>query len=113
MILLKDLSLECGVGCASDQGRTIIFFDGGGEGRVEKLSHANIIILYAGPAAKNFFRVFPPSCKHFFFSCVQFTSVFTASANNLFQNFPSPPPGQKNNGRPLIILVLFSTYRYI
>ena len=32
-----------------------------------------------------------------FFTCIQFFSVITVSANNLFQNFPAPhpPPRQK------------------
>ena len=28
----------------------------------------------------------------FLFTCIQFISVFTASANNLNQNFANPPP---------------------
>ena len=44
------------------------------------------------------------TCKHFFFICIQFVSVFTASANNLFQNFPPPPPPPrpKKNGPSLL-----------
>ena len=40
--------------------------------------------------------------QHLFLTCIQFISVFTASANILFQNFPTPlppppPPPSKNN----------------
>ena len=46
------------------------------------------------------------SCKYCFFTCIQFISVFTASANNLFQNFsPPPPPRQKHNGQSLSFLI--------
>ena len=51
--------------------------------------------------ANNFF-VSPSSCKHFIFTCVQFILVFTTSANNLFQSFPTHPPSrQKIMVRPL------------
>ena len=70
--------------------RTILFF------ACEKFSHANIIFI-CGFCCKQLFCVFPSSCKHFF-SCIQFISVLTASANNLFQNFPPPTPSQKING---------------
>ena len=36
----------------------------------------------------------------FFFTCIQFISVFTASAKKLFQNFPPPPPVKKLMVRP-------------
>ena len=62
-------------------GQTIIFFDEGRGGEIFSCKH---FLLYAAPAANNFF------------TCIQFISVFTASANNLFQNFPTPPR-QKNN----------------
>ena len=47
------------------------------------------------------------SCKYCLFTCIQFISVFTASANNLFQNFspPPPPPRQKHNGQSLSFLI--------
>ena len=55
-------------------GQTIIFFDEGRGGEICTCKH---FLLYAAPAANNFF------------TCIQFISVFTASANNLFQNFPT------------------------
>ena len=44
----------------------------------------------------------------FLFTCIQFISVFTASANNLNQNFANPPPPspQKNNGLSLTDVLL-------
>ena len=39
-----------------------------------------------------------------FFTCVLYISVFTAPANNLFQNLP-PRPRQKNNGPSLTVTV--------
>ena len=45
----------------------------------------------------------------FLFTCIQFISVFTASANNLNQNFansPPPPSPQKNNGLSLTDVLL-------
>ena len=43
----------------------------------------------------------------FLFTCIQFISVFTASANNLNQNFANPPPSpQKNNGLSLTDVLL-------
>ena len=43
----------------------------------------------------------------FLFTCIQFISVFTASANNLNQNFANPPPPspQKNNGLTDVLLL--------
>ena len=69
-----------------------LFFDRGAEG-IGTLLNANIF-LNAAPATNNFF-VSPSFCKHFFFTCIQFISVFTASANNLFPNFPPPPRSVK------------------
>ena len=49
---------------------------------------------------QTFFIICSSCCKQFFclrlsantfFTCIQFISVFTASANNLFQNFLTPP----------------------
>ena len=40
-----------------------------------------------------------------FFTCIQFISVFTASANNIFKTFQTsspPPPPHKKMVRPLI-----------
>ena len=45
----------------------------------------------------NFF-VSPSSCKHFIFTCIQFISVFTASANDILK---ISNPHQKNNGPSL------------
>ena len=44
----------------------------------------------------------------FLFTCIQFISVFTASANNLNQNFANPPPPspQINNGLSLTDVLL-------
>ena len=42
------------------------------------------------------------------FNSIQFTSVYTASANNLFHNFPTPPPPnpvKKIMARPLPFLI--------
>ena len=62
---------------------------GGGGGGVWKFSHASIFFWNVAPAANNFFvSVFP---QKLFFTCIQFISVFTACANKLFQNFPTPP----------------------
>ena len=80
----------------------IIFFDEEEKG-LENF-HMQTFFLYAAPAANNLF-VSPSSYKHFFFTYIQFISVVTAFANNLFQNFPTPPPPvprQKNNGLSLI-----------
>ena len=41
----------------------------------------------------------------FLFTCIQFVSVFTASANNLNQNL-QPPPLKKNNGLSLTDVLL-------
>ena len=70
-----------------------LFFDGG-ERESGKFSHANIffyIYMDAASAANDFcVCVSVSSCNPFFFSCT--FSVFTASANNLFQ---TPPPLSK------------------
>ena len=56
-----------------------------------KFSHANIFFLYAAPAENDFFFCLRLPANTFF-TCKQFISVFTTSANNLFQNFSTPPP---------------------
>ena len=64
---------------------------------MENFSHANIfympLVLQTNFCAFVFLQT--P-----FFTCIQFVSVFTTSANNSFQNFP-PPPRQKKNGPSL------------
>ena len=50
------------------------------------------------------------------FTSIQFISLFTASANNLFHNFPTPLPArrQNNNVRPtpflICILYLYANF---
>lgn len=68
----------------------LLFFTGGrGSGGLENFSHANIFYMQLVLQT-----IFVPSfsCKQLFFACIQFISVFTTSANNLFQKFPNPPP---------------------
>ena len=67
--------------------------------------HMQTFILYAAPAANNFLGV-SVFLQTLLFTCIHFISVFTASANNLFYDFPAalhspPPPPSKNNGPPL------------
>ena len=63
-------------------------------------------ILYAAPAANNFLGV-SVFLQTLLFTCIHFISVFTASANNLFYDFPAalhpppPPLRQKIMVRPL------------
>ena len=64
-----------------------LFFDGGWGGGW-KISHPNF--FYMRLLLQTVFLVSPSSCKNYFFTCLQFISVFTASANNLFQNIPGP-----------------------
>ena len=64
-------------------------------------------ILYAAPAANNFLGV-SVFLQTLLFTCIHFISVFTASANNLFYDFPAalhppPPSPSKNNGPSLKI----------
>ena len=73
-------------------GRTI--FLTGGEGRRELESyHLQTLVLYAAPAANNFFV-----CVSVFLQTLQFLLAYnlflmsaSASANIPFQNFPNPP----------------------
>ena len=59
--------------------------------------HMQTFFWYAAPAANNSFcvSVFPQTI--FLRTCIQLISVFTAYANNLFQNFPTPLPVQIKN----------------
>ena len=57
-----------------------LFFLTGGRGG--KFSHANVF-LHAAPTENNFFCLRLKA--NTFCTCIQFISVFTASANNLFQ----------------------------
>ena len=66
MILLKDVSLERSAWLCIALGMDHSFFDGGGGGEGWKIVTCKYYFLYAGPAANNFFGVFPSSCKHFF-----------------------------------------------
>ena len=69
---------------------------GGAGGMVGKFSHAKIF-LTCGSCCKQV-SLCPRLPANTFFTCIQSILVFTASANNLFQNFPPhPPPRQKNN----------------
>ena len=45
-----------------------------------------------------------PANTFFFFTCIQFISVFTASATNYFKIFNLPPPVKKIMVRPLLNL---------
>ena len=56
-----------------------------------KFSHANIFFYICGSCWKRFFFCLRLPANTFF-TCKQFISVFTTSANNLFQNFSTPPP---------------------
>ena len=99
-------------GCASHQGRTILFLmEGVGEGwKIFTCKHYFCIWLLQ----QTIFLCVSVFLQKLFFSCIQFISVFTASANNACQHFPThPPPPSKKMVRPLIILVLFSIERYI
>ena len=65
---------------------------GGGGGGEEGVGLRNFpvqtFILYAAPAANNFFGV-SVFLQTLLFTCIHFISVLTASANNLFYNFPT------------------------
>ena len=56
-----------------------------------KFSHANIFFYICGSCWKRFFFCLRLPANTFF-TCKQFISVFTTSANNLFQKFSTPPP---------------------
>ena len=72
-------------------GRTIIFWQGGGGNwDIFKCKH----FFKCRPCYKQFF-CFSVFLQTLFFTCIQFISVFTASANNLFPNFPPPPRSVK------------------
>ena len=74
----------------------LLFWQGGG-GRGEGLGNFH-------REEKHYFMS-PFSCKHFFFfTCIQFISVFTASATNYFKIFNLPPPVKKIMVRPLLNL---------
>ena len=61
--------------------------EGGGGGGFETFLHAKIIFI-GGSCSKQFFLVcLRLPVNIFFFTCIQFISVSTASGNNLFQNF--------------------------
>ena len=85
--------------------RTIIFWTGvGGGGGVENFNMQTFFFHKQLAAANNFFVCLRLPANTFF-KCIQFISVFTASANNLFQNFPTlppRPPPSKNNGPSLM-----------
>ena len=68
---------------------------------LSKFSHADIFFYICGSCWKRFFFCLRLPANTFF-TCKQFISVFTTSANNLFQNFstPSPHPVQKIMVRP-------------
>ena len=75
----------------TNNGRTIIFWTGvGGEG-LENFNMQTFFFHKQLAAANNFFVCLRLPANTFF-KCIQFISVFTASANNLFQNFPTLPP---------------------
>ena len=95
MILLKDVSLECSVWLCIALGTDHYYFDGG-EGGEWKFSHANIFLI-CGPCCEQFFLCVSVFLQTLVFSCIQFISVFTASANNLCQHFPTPPSPVKKN----------------
>lgn len=61
---------------------------GGEEGVGLRNFHVQTFILYAAPAANNFFGV-SVFLQTLLFTCIHFISVLTASANNLFYNFPT------------------------
>ena len=48
--------------------------------------------MYSVPAANNFFLRPGYLQTPFFFTCIQFLSVFTASENNLLQKISQPRP---------------------
>ena len=58
---------------------------------LRKFSHGNICFYICGSCWKRFFYCLRLPANTFF-TCKQFISVFTTSANNLFQNFSTPPP---------------------
>ena len=64
---------------------------GGEEGVGLRNFHVQTSILYAAPAANNFFGV-SVFLQTLLFTCIHFISVLTASANNLFYNFPTAAP---------------------
>ena len=74
---------------------------------IGKFSHANI--FYMGLLLQTVFFGSSSSCD---FTCIQFISVFTASANNLIQNFPTRTPVKKRMVRPSDLLdLLFDMLR--
>ena len=84
-----------------------MFLDGVEGARVGKFSHANsFFCIYSVPAANNFFPRPGFLQTPFFFTCIQFLSVFTASANNLFQKIfqPRTPPTVKKSNSPSLIV---------
>ena len=71
----------------------LLFFTGGGGGRGVGKFFTCKHFLYAACSANNFCAfVFLQTT---FFACIQCISVFTTSANSLFQKFPPPPPPSK------------------
>ena len=65
--------------CTHDRFITIIVLTDGGGGKLENFHMQTFF----------FVSVFP---QKLFFTCIQFISVFTASAYKLFQKFSPPPP---------------------
>ena len=60
----------------------------------------------SGSCCKQFCVCLRLPANSFSFYLHTIISVFTASANNLNQNFPPPPPPQKNNGLSLTDVLL-------
>ena len=80
------------------QGTDHYFFGRGGGGVGWKIfTCKHFFFMYSVPAANNFFLRPGYLQTPFFFTCIQFLSVFTASANNLFQKI------FKSNGPSLIV----------
>ena len=83
------------------------FFDGGwegGGGGVKGLENFHM---------QTVFLCFRLHASSLIFTSIQFISVRTASANNLFHNFPTPlppPPRQKNNGPSLTFFHLHTLF---
>ena len=87
------------------KGWTIVFLRGGG-GQGWKIFTCKHFFI-CGSRCKQFFCVcVSVFLQTLFFTCILLISVFTTSANNLFQNLPPPPPPrQKNNGPSLTVTV--------